>query len=202
MKCDFPNILSKLRRERGISQKQAALDLGVSQALLSHYEKGIRECGLDFLIGAADYFGVTTDYLLGKCGSVKGSAVAADNSDFELERKTITNAQSLIFELLRRCEKDDVGKTGVALIKLQTFQAILYIFGICPGDKPFTLPSRYAKPATEGEIIKYFAKLGLVKEKNDNLSLPVVSEEKLCSQYPELYNDLCTLIASVEKSLT
>ena len=45
----FALKLSELRRERGISQKKAATDLGISQALLSHYEKGIRECGLDFV---------------------------------------------------------------------------------------------------------------------------------------------------------
>ena len=45
---DFPRILTLLRKERGFSQKKAAADLGISQALLSHYEKGVRECGLDF----------------------------------------------------------------------------------------------------------------------------------------------------------
>ena len=40
--------LSSLRKEKGLSQKEAAAGLGVSQALLSHYENGIRECGLDF----------------------------------------------------------------------------------------------------------------------------------------------------------
>lgn len=62
----FPAMLTLLRRERGLTQKQAAQDLGVSQALLSHYEKGIRECGLDFLIRAADYYGVSCDFLLGR----------------------------------------------------------------------------------------------------------------------------------------
>lgn len=61
----FSEILSKMRKERGISQKKAAADLGISQALLSHYEKGIRECGLDFVIKCSKYYGVTTDYLLG-----------------------------------------------------------------------------------------------------------------------------------------
>lgn len=61
----FAAILSQLRKERGSSQKKAAADLGISQALLSHYEKGIRECGLDFVIKCSEYYGVTTDYLLG-----------------------------------------------------------------------------------------------------------------------------------------
>ncbi|MBE6742267.1 MAG: helix-turn-helix transcriptional regulator [Ruminococcaceae bacterium] len=61
----FATTLSRLRKERGISQKKAATELGISQALLSHYEKGIRECGLDFVIRCSEYYGVTTDYLLG-----------------------------------------------------------------------------------------------------------------------------------------
>lgn len=68
----FAAKLSQLRKERGISQKKAAGDLGISQALLSHYEKGIRECGLDFVIRCSAYYGVTADYLLGISSSRNG----------------------------------------------------------------------------------------------------------------------------------
>ena len=50
MNSHFPRIITLLRKERGLSQKSAAEQLGVSQALLSHYEKGIRECGLEFVV--------------------------------------------------------------------------------------------------------------------------------------------------------
>ena len=66
MNKDFPRIMTLLRKERGLSQKQAAADLDVTQALLSHYENGKRECGLDFLVRAADYYKVSVDYLLGR----------------------------------------------------------------------------------------------------------------------------------------
>ena len=66
MSAEFAKYLSRLRRSSGISQREAATALGVSQALLSHYEKGIREPGLDFVIRAADYYGVSTDHLLGR----------------------------------------------------------------------------------------------------------------------------------------
>ena len=61
----FAERLTEARVEKGIKQKDAAEALGLSQALLSHYENGIRECGLDFLGRAADYYGVSVDYLLG-----------------------------------------------------------------------------------------------------------------------------------------
>lgn len=57
--------LSLLRKEKNRSQKEAAYELGISQALLSHYENGIRECRLDFVAKACDYYDVSADYLLG-----------------------------------------------------------------------------------------------------------------------------------------
>ena len=79
----FALNLSELRRERGISQKKAATDLGISQALLSHYEKGIRECGLDFVIRCSEYYSVTTDYLLGVSESRNGFDFDAMNKQEE-----------------------------------------------------------------------------------------------------------------------
>ena len=87
----FSVILSQLRKERGISQKKAATDLGISQALLSHYEKGIRECGLDFVIKCSEYYGVTTDYLLGVSENRNG--LNSDNflqNDFSTDGKSIS----------------------------------------------------------------------------------------------------------------
>ena len=50
MSSDFSRCLSLLRQEKGISQRAAAKELGISQALLSHYENGVREPGLAFVI--------------------------------------------------------------------------------------------------------------------------------------------------------
>ena len=72
MKEDFPKKskfaarLSKLRNEKGLSQRQAAAELGISQALLSHYETDAREPKLEFVVKVCDYYAVTTDYILGR----------------------------------------------------------------------------------------------------------------------------------------
>ena len=66
MSADFGRILTLLRQEKGLTQRKAAVQLEVSQALLSHYENGAREPGFDFLIKAADFYNVTVDYLLGR----------------------------------------------------------------------------------------------------------------------------------------
>lgn len=65
MSTSISSRLISLRKDKNLSQKEAATALGVSQALLSHYEKGIRECGLDFLCRASAFYDVSTDYLLG-----------------------------------------------------------------------------------------------------------------------------------------
>ena len=66
METRFSEIMSELRRQRGLSQRKVAADLHISQALLSHYESGAREPGLNFVCRACDYYGVTADYLLGR----------------------------------------------------------------------------------------------------------------------------------------
>ena len=66
MNSEFPALLSGLRKAKGVSQRQAAESLQVSQALLSHYENGIREPGFDFMIRVSEYYGISVDYLLGR----------------------------------------------------------------------------------------------------------------------------------------
>ena len=65
-KSKFSSTLAMLRREKGLSQRQAAAELGISQALLSHYENDAREPKLEFVINVCDYYMVTTDYILGR----------------------------------------------------------------------------------------------------------------------------------------
>ncbi len=62
----FSERLHALRAAKGLSQRTVAADLHISQALLSHYENGAREPGLQFVCRACDYYGVSADYLLGR----------------------------------------------------------------------------------------------------------------------------------------
>ena len=61
----FSQTMSALRKERRLNQRKVAADLNISQALLSHYETGAREPGLDFVCRACKYYHVSADYLLG-----------------------------------------------------------------------------------------------------------------------------------------
>ena len=96
----FSDRLTAQRILKGVSQKQAAADLGISQALLSHYENGIREPGLQFLVKAADYYNVSCDYLLGHAANVLQLNRAVDFEDLpedeELSRETFIRADLAI----------------------------------------------------------------------------------------------------------
>lgn len=66
--------MSELRREMRLNQRQASKLLGISQALLSHYENGTREPKFEFVHTACEFFGVTSDYLLGRSDERKTGA--------------------------------------------------------------------------------------------------------------------------------
>lgn len=58
--------LKQLRIEKGKTQKEMAKDLGTTDVSIGRYESGTREPKTDILNALADYFDVTTDYLLGR----------------------------------------------------------------------------------------------------------------------------------------
>ena len=108
MRSCFSKLLSQLRRESGYSQRKVATDLGISQALLSHYENGAREPKLEFIVRVCDYYNVSADFILGRTASQGGEAelLAGTVSMVigKLEEIKITEAE-LISELRRSVTK-------------------------------------------------------------------------------------------------
>lgn len=60
------NNIRTRRRALGLTMKQLASAVGVSEAAISHYEVGRREPDPDMLNRIANTLGVTVDYLLGR----------------------------------------------------------------------------------------------------------------------------------------
>ncbi len=67
--CEFGENLRKLRKGRGMTQSELGGYVGLSKAVISKYETGIGYPSFDVLIRIAQYFGVSTDYLLGVAGT-------------------------------------------------------------------------------------------------------------------------------------
>lgn len=61
----FPTRLKELREENGLSLKQLAKEIGVTDIAISRWENGHRTPNIDALYSLAIYFKVSADYLLG-----------------------------------------------------------------------------------------------------------------------------------------
>jgi transcriptional regulator with XRE-family HTH domain len=77
----FSDKLRMLIEERNLTQKQVALDLNVAASTMGGYVQGSSEPDFDTLLKIAEYFNVSTDYLLGRL-----SETTVDASEEELLR--------------------------------------------------------------------------------------------------------------------
>ena len=59
-------VIKELRLEQGLSQAQLGKLIGVSQKAIDYWEREINEPKASYIIKLADYFNVSTDYLLGR----------------------------------------------------------------------------------------------------------------------------------------
>ncbi|MBP0985098.1 MAG: helix-turn-helix transcriptional regulator [Oscillospiraceae bacterium] len=170
MNKDFPRIMTLLRKERGLSQKQAAADLEVTQALLSHYENGKRECGLDFLVRAADYYNVSVDYLLGRSPMSSGASVTEqqlpESSDTEkydgspsglsvfFQKKLLTNSIEILFSLLIKAKNSELSKAVYSYLSLAVYRCyrMIYSAGKKNDEHVFSIPEEKVSGLTSAAL--------------------------------------------------
>ncbi len=217
MNNDFPRIITLLRKEQGISQKQAALDLGISQALLSHYEKGIRECGLDFIVRTADYYGVSCDYLLGKTPHRQGEKLhvpeTEDSSTHDtvpnVDRKIISNSIHIVFAILKKINSKSLTRQVTVYLSCAVYNAFRMLY--CANAKNpqglFKTGSGLSEALTDGcmhlSLAKSHALLGGEKFSDEDEScakdaLPVLNSESLSTDYPDWAPSLFALVKNTE----
>lgn len=223
MNADFPRILSLLRKERGISQKQAAAELGISQALLSHYEKGIRECGLDFVVRAADFYHVSCDYLLGRSPDRTGAQLTVEDipePDAQgkenalrgsilptLNKKLISNALNIIFELLQTINNKELTTEVSSFLDLAVYRMFRALYDINPKNEQglFTVSPVVAKSKALAAMALCEADILLLA--NELRSSPAVVEslsistDTLMEEYPMFATSLLNLIKNSENAI-
>ena len=219
MNAAFPRMMTLLRKERGISQKQAAADLHVSQALLSHYEKGIRECGLDFVVAAADYYGVSCDYLLGRTADKSGTMIAVEEiPDTDpnvqdkrmtpagvlpvLNKKLLVNSLHILFDLLQKCnDKQLTAQVSDALI--QTTYLVFRQMYSANAKNPramFSVEEYRYQTAALNRVAMAVTEVGqLSRQLAEEECLPQVLPDDLQQQYPQFASSLLNLLRTAEK---
>ncbi len=85
--------LAELRQQKGVSRRELSFALGLEQSTYGKYELGQRQPSLEILQKLADYFDVSTDYILGKSedptvelnipSQLEGVHVAFNRGEFE-----------------------------------------------------------------------------------------------------------------------
>ena len=223
MSGDFSRRLTLLRKERGISQKKAAESLGISQALLSHYEKGIRGCGLDFVLKTADFFGVSCDYLLGKSNEATGVLLyPTDIPDFEtqkdntsklglmplLNRKLLINSILIMFDVMEKSGNRDLVSAVSNILMLNVYKIFRELHGSYDSNNKemFRLPAEMYSMLSMSKIYENEAQLRVLLSgiSSDYCSDPCntasfkMSTKSLSEDYPSICSSLLNLIANCE----
>ena len=227
MNSDFPRIITLLRKERGISQKNAAADLGISQALLSHYEKGIRECGLEFLVKAADYYNVSCDYLLGRSPEPAGKTLSYDDIPEQdtnsgkiaaggsmmaaFNRKLIVNSLNVLFSLIQKTGSNTIMKAVSSYMMLAIYKMFRVIFSSNSKNDQrfFTIPEAAASGSASAamamcEADATAAAKGVVLGENDiafETDDKIITASTLSEEYAGSASSLLNVVKNSEAKI-
>lgn len=216
---DFPRILTLLRKEKNISQKQAAEDLGVAQALLSHYEKGKRECGLEFLLKAAEYYNVSTDYLLGKSPVSNGAVISnrdikdvaepekarnltAEELSSVFAKKLVTNSVDVLYSLLAKTKNGILMDKVYDIFACAVYRAFRLIYRTNPANDKnlFKISEETAESLVSAQESITGAKAELAIQ-NSNVQAPSISRLELEREYGKSASVLLNMVMHCEKQL-
>lgn len=224
MNADFPRILTLLRKERGMSQKQAAAELQISQALLSHYEKGIRECGLDFVVRAANFYGVSCDYLLGRSPDRNGATLQVEDipeSDAFgrennmrgnilafLNKKLIINAVNIIFDLLQKSKSKDLINQISGFLNLSVYRSFRILYSANPKNVQnlFSLSPELGKAKASADMtVQEALAMSTLQELRSSdpaaIEALFISTDTLSKEYPLFCSSLLNLIKNTENGM-
>lgn len=227
MNKDFSRIIALLRKERKLSQKQAATELNISQALLSHYEKGIRECGLDFVVKTADYYGVSCDYLLGRTPERSGATLTVsdlpESAEPEIERSTrssliatlnkklIINSINVLFDILESTANNGLTTEVSNYLMVSVYKLFRITYSANPQNPQgmFSVSTHLYKGFCNA--LQSISEANAINIANGNISgdyeglsknaAPKISPEALSEKYSTLATSLFNLVQTTESKL-
>ena len=195
--ADFARSLSLLRQEKGISQRQAAGALGISQALLSHYENGVREPGLAFVVRACDFYNVSADFLLGRTLSRDGTTILDVDTLFDasahpdnllkgsvmatLSKKLVVNSVGVLFDLLGKLDSKKAIRAATNCLSPSVYVLFrpLRRAGMDNGDSFFSVPKE--------QFMAGLPRVDLIRNEADYLE--ALSQSKLRHKFPDMSHD-------------
>ena len=217
---EFPRTLSLLRQEKGVSQRTAADALGISQALLSHYENGVREPGLQFLVKACDYYSVSADFLLGRTLTRDGTTIGPDelydlsdekNNSLKgsvlalLSKKLLVNSIGVLFGLLGKTGNREAIQAASGYLSTAVYSVYRRLYDAVPGNNPdfFSVsPRRFQAGLVEADMKCCEAELSdalAVHVKAKGTVMPEMTHDALVQDYPVLYQSIFQVVHNTEE---
>ena len=210
----FSRTLSLLRQEKGVSQRTAASALGISQALLSHYENGIREPGLPFVVRACDYYGVSADFLLGRTLSRDGTTIGPeelyDISDEKnnsikggvlalLSKKLLVNSVGVLFGLLGRTGNREAIQAASGYLSTAVYTMYRRLYEADPSNDPkfFSVtPRHFQAGLAEADMKCCEAELADALAAHVKAKGPMteMSHDALARDWPVLYQSILQVV--------
>lgn len=216
MSSDFSRTLALLRKEKKISQRVAATDLGVSQALLSHYENGLREPGLSFVVLAARYYHVSCDYLLGCSMCRDGNAtpptpqrtpLSQEQGDADnlhaMRRKLVLNAAALLFEVSEYAGAPALTDAIGDYLSLTIYKVFRYLHAADPTgvEQAFRTDSAQYESLCNAGL--HLASLRIATEaRGEDIHLPTLAPAELARNFPEVSASMLTVLQNVADQIT
>lgn len=212
---DFARTLSLLRQERGLRQREAAEALGISQGLLSHYENGNREPGLDFVCKACSFYGVTADYMLGRSMNRDGSVIdAADVYDASgekaslrgnilatLHKKLIGNTVNVLFDLLGKTNSESAINAASGYLSMGLYQLFRAYHRASGGNADaFGLDEDAFAMDVAGVLMKK-SEFRLVRSLRDVENIPEFSSLRLQEEYPGLVQSVNQVLHEGDRAI-
>lgn len=212
---NFSRCMALLRREKGVSQRVASKEMGISQALLSHYENGAREPGLEFVKKACDYYNVSADFLLGRTMARDGTIIldaetlydASEEKDnimrgsvmATLGKKLLVNSISMLFDLLGKTENRGAIKAATEYLSTAVYKMFRHLYR-APGtnnEEFFSVSaSRFLSGMSNADMfcseVDYLD--ALEEQKKDHGAFPAMNHVALSEGYPGPYQSLMQII--------
>lgn len=210
----FSRTLSLLRQEKGISQRTAAKELEISQALLSHYENGIREPGLLFVTRACDFYNVTADFLLGRTLTRDGTTIVDVNSLYDastdrdnvlqgsvvatLSKKLLINSLSVLFDLLGKMGNKKAIRAAADYLGSAVYTLFRHLYSANSDNCPDFFPiSTHQFRGGLHRVDMIYAEVDfldtLVADAKEHPA-PLINNKALSENYPGTYQSMLQII--------
>lgn len=173
----------KLRETRGITQADFAAKIGINRSVINRIELGTRPLRDNELVTIADFFNVTTDYLLGKSDAPNG-IVLSSPADITVKHSApadLTPTDIPINELIKEIFADRPDVLSVLCTVTVDRDTI--------NNRPLSDLDDTAKDTLRATILDLLEQQGLIEPQKKKLTLSDLTPEERQELKRELYQE-------------